>query len=179
MLSSPIRRGRWPSMHGSSSLEVHRCLGTYEVGADTATRPRPVVQPAALAFDRGQLHHVIAQRRFSIMAKAIEVTDSTFEQEVLQSTQPVLVDFWAVWCGPCRAVAPVVEEIAGDYEGKLKVMKLDVDDNPRAGAAHSVQSIQTLQVFRGGKKLGRLSGEVPKKVVVYFLLSVKPEGHAW
>jgi len=97
------------------------------------------------------------------MAKAIEVTDSTFEREVLQSTQPVLVDFWAVWCGPCRAVAPVVEEIASDYEGKLKVMKLDVDDNPRTAAAYAVQSIPTLLVFKDGKAAERIVGAVPKK----------------
>jgi len=99
------------------------------------------------------------------MAKALEVTDSTFEQEVLKSTQPVLVDFWAVWCGPCRAVAPVVEEIAGDYEGKIKVMKLDVDDNPRTAAAYGVQSIPTLLVFKDGKPAERIIGAVPKKVI--------------
>jgi thioredoxin 1 len=108
------------------------------------------------------------------MAKAIEVTDSTFEREVLQSTQPVLVDFWAVWCGPCRAVAPVVEEIAGDYEGKLKVMKLDVDDNPRTAAAYGVQSIPTLLVFKDGKPAERIIGAVPKKVIVDKLQSVMP-----
>jgi thioredoxin 1 len=106
------------------------------------------------------------------MAKAIEVTDSTFEQEVLRSTQPVLVDFWAVWCGPCRAVAPVVEEIAGDYEGKLKVMKLDVDDNPRTAGAYGVQSIPTLLVFKDGKPAERIVGAVPKKVIVDKLQSV-------
>jgi thioredoxin 1 len=106
------------------------------------------------------------------MAKAIEVTDSTFAQEVLQSTQPVLVDFWAVWCGPCRAVAPVVEEIAGDFEGKLKVMKLDVDDNPRTAAAYGVQSIPTLLVFKDGKEAERIIGAVPKKVIVDKLQSV-------
>jgi thioredoxin 1 len=106
------------------------------------------------------------------MAKAIEVTDSTFEQEVLRSTQPVLVDFWAVWCGPCRAVAPVVEEIAGDFEGRLKVMKLDVDDNPRTAQAYGVQSIPTLLVFKDGKPAERIIGAVPKKAIVDKLQSV-------
>ena len=106
------------------------------------------------------------------MAKALEVTDSTFEQEVLQANQPVLVDFWAVWCGPCRAVAPVVEELAGDYEGKLKVMKLDVDDNPRTAMAYGVQSIPTLLVFKDGKPAERIVGAVPKQVIVDKLQSV-------
>jgi thioredoxin 1 len=108
------------------------------------------------------------------MGKAIEVTDSTFEQEVLQSTQPVLVDFWAVWCGPCRAVAPIVEELAGEYEGKLKVMKLDVDDNPRTAVTYGVQSIPTLLVFKDGKPAERIIGAVPKKVIVDKLQSVMP-----
>lgn len=106
------------------------------------------------------------------MGKAVEVTDSTFEQEVLQSKQPVLVDFWAVWCGPCKAVAPIVEELAGDYEGKLKVMKLDVDDNPRTAVAYGVQSIPTLLVFKDGKPAERIVGAVPKKVIVDKLQSV-------
>jgi thioredoxin 1 len=108
------------------------------------------------------------------MGKAVEVTDSTFEQEVLQSTQPVLVDFWAVWCGPCRAVAPIVEELAGEYEGKLKVMKLDVDDNPRTAVTYGVQSIPTLLVFKDGKPAERIIGAVPKKVIVDKLQSVIP-----
>ena len=106
------------------------------------------------------------------MGKALEVTDSTFEQEVLRSSQPVLVDFWAVWCGPCRAVAPIVEELAGDYEGKLKVMKLDVDDNPQTAVAYGVQSIPTLLVFKDGKPAERIVGAVPKKVIVDKLQSV-------
>jgi thioredoxin 1 len=100
------------------------------------------------------------------MGKALEVTDSTFEQEVLQSKQPVLVDFWAVWCGPCKAIAPVVEELAGEYDGKLKVMKLDVDDNPRTAVTYGVQSIPTLLVFKDGKPAERIVGAVPKKVIV-------------
>jgi thioredoxin 1 len=100
------------------------------------------------------------------MAKPLEVTDSTFEQEVLQSPQPVLVDFWAVWCGPCKAIAPIVEELAGEYEGKLKVMKLDVDDNPRTATTYGVQSIPTLLVFKDGKPAERIVGAVPKKVIV-------------
>jgi thioredoxin 1 len=106
------------------------------------------------------------------MGKALEVTDNTFEQEVLQSTQPVLVDFWAVWCGPCRAVAPIVEELAGEYEGRLKVMKLDVDDNPRTASAYGVQSIPTLMVFKDGKPAERIVGAVPKKVIADKLQSV-------
>jgi thioredoxin 1 len=106
------------------------------------------------------------------MAKALEVTDSTFEQEVLQSKQPVLVDFWAVWCGPCKAVAPIVEELAGEYEGRLKVMKLDVDDNPHTAMAYGVQSIPTLLVFKDGNAAERIIGAVPKKVIVDKLQSV-------
>jgi thioredoxin 1 len=100
------------------------------------------------------------------MGKALEVTDSTFEQEVLQAKQPVLVDFWAVWCGPCKAIAPIVEELAGEYDGKLKVMKLDVDDNPRTAVTYGVQSIPTLLVFKDGKPAERIVGAVPKKVIV-------------
>jgi thioredoxin 1 len=106
------------------------------------------------------------------MSKALEVTDSTFEQEVLQATQPVLVDFWAVWCSPCKAVAPIVEELAGEYEGKLKVMKLDVDDNPRTAVAYGVQSIPTLLVFKDGKPAERIIGAVPKKAIVDKIQSV-------
>ena len=106
------------------------------------------------------------------MGKALEVTDNTFEQEVLQSTQPVLVDFWAVWCGPCKAIAPIVEELAGEYEGRLKVMKLDVDDNPRTAVAYGVQSIPTLLVFKDGKPAERIIGAVPKKVIADKLQSV-------
>jgi len=100
------------------------------------------------------------------MAKALEVTDSTFEQEVLQAKQPVLVDFWAVWCGPCKAIAPIVEELASEYEGKLKVMKLDVDNNPQMAIQFGVQSIPTLLIFKDGKPAERIVGAVPKKVIV-------------
>jgi thioredoxin 1 len=106
------------------------------------------------------------------MGKVLEVTDSTFAQEVLQWTPPVLVDVWADWCGPCKAIAPIVEELAREYEGQLKVMKLDVDENPRTASAYRVQSIPTLLVFKDGKPAERIVGAVPKQVIVDKLHSV-------
>jgi thioredoxin 1 len=106
------------------------------------------------------------------MQNVREVTDSTFAQEVLQSTSPVLVDFWADWCGPCKAIAPTVEELAREYEGRLTVMKLDVDANPRTALAYRVQSIPTLLVFKDGQPAERIVGAVPKQVIVDKLQSV-------
>jgi thioredoxin 1 len=106
------------------------------------------------------------------MGNVREVTDSTFAQEVLQSTSPVLVDFWADWCGPCKAIAPIVEDLAREYEGRLKVMKLDVDENPRTASAYRVQSIPTLMVFKDGEPAERIVGAVPKPVIVDKLQSV-------
>jgi thioredoxin 1 len=92
----------------------------------------------------------------------IEVTDSNFEAEILKSSLPVLVDFWAVWCAPCRAIAPHVEAIANDYAGKLRVGKLDIDSNPEVPTRFEVRSIPTLLVFKEGKVVGQIVGAVPR-----------------
>jgi thioredoxin 1 len=96
------------------------------------------------------------------MAIPTVVTDETFNQAVLKSDQPILVDFWAVWCGPCRMVAPVVDEIAREQEGKLKVMKLDVDENQNTAMAYGVMSIPTLILFKNGQPVERIVGFRPK-----------------
>jgi thioredoxin 1 len=106
------------------------------------------------------------------MGNVREVTDKTFAEEVLQSTTPVLVDFWADWCGPCHVIAPIVEALAREYDGQLTVMKLDVDANPRTASAYRVQSIPTLLVFKDGKPAERIVGAVPKKVIVDKLHSI-------
>ncbi|MFN4218809.1 MAG: thioredoxin [Candidatus Bipolaricaulia bacterium] len=90
------------------------------------------------------------------------VSDSTFEKEVLQASLPVLVDFYADWCGPCRAIAPIVEEIAHELTNKLKVVKLDVDQNPETAMQYGVQSIPTLLLFKNGKEIERLIGYMSK-----------------
>lgn len=95
--------------------------------------------------------------------KPIEITDANFQQEVLKSDKPVLVDFWAVWCGPCKMIAPVVEELAKEYEGQLKVGKLDVDNNPEVSVQFGIRSIPTLMVFKGGKVVEQIIGAVPKR----------------
>jgi len=95
-----------------------------------------------------------------------ELTDDNFEQEVLQSDVPVLVDFWAEWCAPCRAIAPAVEEIADEYQGKAKVGKLDVDNNPKVAVEYGIRSIPTLLVFKDGEIADQIIGAVPKAQLV-------------
>ena len=93
----------------------------------------------------------------------IELTDDNFQKEVLESSTPVLVDFWAVWCGPCRAIAPLVEEIARDYEGKLKVGKMDVDAHQDVPRRFGIRSIPTLMMFKNGKVVEQIIGGIPKQ----------------
>jgi len=96
------------------------------------------------------------------MSSAVSVTDATFKDEVLDSEVPVLVDFWAPWCGPCRMVAPVVEEIATEYDGKVKVVKVNTDENSAVASQYGIRSIPTLMIFKGGQKVDLLVGAVPK-----------------
>ena len=100
------------------------------------------------------------------MSKKLEFTDQNFQTDVVASTVPVLVDFWAPWCGPCRMVDPVVEEIAGEYEGKLKVGKLNTDDSRETAAKYGVMSIPTIIIFKNGKEKERIVGAQPKRAIV-------------
>lgn len=104
------------------------------------------------------------------MAKPTVVTDVTFENEVVGADTPVLVDFWAAWCGPCKMIAPIVDDIASEYDGKIKVMKLDVDENQSTAMMFGVMGIPTLILFKGGQPVERITGYMPKERVVARLL---------
>lgn len=97
------------------------------------------------------------------MQNVKELSDSDFQAEVLQASEPVLLDFWAPWCGPCRMIAPIVEQLAGENQGTVKVAKINIDESPNTAAAYGVSSIPTLMIFKGGEVVDRFVGVQPKK----------------
>jgi len=99
------------------------------------------------------------------MAEPLQVSDANFEQEILKSDIPALVDFWAAWCGPCRAIAPVVEELARDYQGKVKVAKMNVDENAKTPAKYGIRAIPTLIIFQDGQVVEQITGAVSRSII--------------
>jgi thioredoxin 1 len=111
----------------------------------------------------------LEEGRMSQGNELLHVSDKTFSEEVLNATLPVLVDFWATWCGPCRAIGPIVEDLAKEFDGRAKVVKLNVDDNPATPAQYGVRGIPTLILFKGGKIQDQVVGAVPKARLVAML----------
>jgi thioredoxin 1 len=105
----------------------------------------------------------------AMAGSVLEFTDNNFSSEVLNSDQPVLVDFWAPWCGPCRMIAPTVEQIAGEYAGKVRVGKINTDENPQVAASHNISSIPTLLLFKGGRVVDQTIGVTPKQQLTAML----------
>jgi len=106
---------------------------------------------------------------FLVSENISQISDDSFEQEVLQSDQPVLVEYWAEWCGPCKMIAPILDEIAGKYEGKLKITKLDIDDNPNTPPKYGVRGIPTLMIFKNGNAEATKVGALSKSQLTAFI----------
>jgi thioredoxin len=131
-----------------------------------AAQPQPAAtlnRPVGVIMVAGPF---AAMERRPAVGNISEVSDVSFDQEVLKSSVPVLIDFWAPWCGPCKAIAPVVEEIASDYDGRLKVVKMNVDDNPQTPSKYGVRGIPNLILFKGGAVADQIVGAVPKAHLV-------------
>lgn len=155
---------------GAAPLRQHELahgdsLGLHEHAAGTRVRVLNRRNPNdMLCVLRSAI--LTGQERKAWMDKVREVSDASFQQEVLESELPVLIDFWAPWCGPCRMISPVVEELAGEYEGRLKVVKMNVDNNPHTPNQYGVRGIPNLVLFRGGQPVDQIVGAVPKAHLV-------------
>jgi thioredoxin 1 len=106
------------------------------------------------------------------MSKPVEINDGSFEAEVIKSDKPVIVDFWATWCGPCKMIAPILEEVATEYDGKLKIAKMDVDSNTKVASQYGIMSIPTLLFFKNGQLVDQVIGAIPKAQLVNRLAKV-------
>lgn len=119
-----------------------------------------------MIYIRGQS---LTPRSITVSDKIAYVNDNNFDQEVLKSDLPVLVDYWAEWCGPCRMIAPILDEVAEQYEGKIKVAKLNIDENPETPRQHAIRGIPTLMLFKNGKVEGTKVGAVSKSQLTAFI----------
>jgi thioredoxin 1 len=118
--------------------------------------------PRLPTFDAIKLHQGIRPAAREVFMSTVKVTDASFDSEVLKSTEPVVVDFWAEWCGPCKMIGPSLEDLAKDYAGKVKIVKLNVDENPAVAGKLGIRSIPTLMLFKDGKLASQKVGAAPK-----------------
>lgn len=146
-----FRDGQEYSRADTLTPDILRAHVDYALGRG----PRPASQPAQPR----------TAPRAATPVTPLPVSDATFQREVLESDLPVLVDLWAPWCGPCHMIAPIVDRVAGEYAGRLKVVKLNVDDNPRTAGAYQVQGIPTLLIFRNGRVADRIVGAAPEPLL--------------
>jgi thioredoxin 1 len=144
--------------HLGRSLKCRRCETVFEIAARKAAASFPAAASAAAASAAGAGPAAGA----STGTKPVDVTDRDFSQAVLMSATPVLVDFWAPWCGPCRALAPTVEQLASEYAGRVSFAKLNTDENPNTATQFGIQGLPTMVLFKGGREVGRLVGLQPK-----------------
>ncbi|TAK53536.1 MAG: thioredoxin [Dehalococcoidia bacterium] len=148
------------SASGLGSIAASRGCGR-RLGRPALTYPSGVYYPATRT-DVNRFARLQDWKENPNVAKPFEVTDASFDAEVIKSDTPVLVDFWAPWCGPCRMVAPIVDELSDEYDGKVKFVKLNTDDNVKTAAQYQIRSIPTLLVFKGGEPVGQIIGFRPK-----------------
>ena len=153
-----------PAQASNGSVTI---IGWVPLGDALIQVAKPASPLAEAPAERATFTH--EEKRNMAGNGIVEVTDSNFDQDVLKSDKPVLVDFWATWCGPCRAIAPIVEDLAREYQGKVKIGKMDVDSNSATPMRYKVTGIPTLLVFKGGQVVEQLVGYKPKEIIAQAL----------